>query len=41
MDIVCAFLAVLEAVKIRMIMIFQNRMFGDILIRPHSAVAPA
>jgi len=35
MDIVCAFLAVLEAVKIRMISIFQNRMFGDILIRPY------
>jgi len=33
MDIVCAFLAVLEAVKIRMIIILQNRMFGDILIR--------
>ena len=40
MDIVCAFLAVLEAVKVRMIMILQNRMFGDILIRPHAA-APA
>jgi segregation and condensation protein A len=36
MDIVCAFLAVLEAVKIRMILIFQNRMFGDILIRPNA-----
>jgi segregation and condensation protein A len=35
MDIVCAFLAVLEAVKIRMILIYQNRMFGDILIRPN------
>jgi segregation and condensation protein A len=34
MDIVCAFLALLEAVKIRMVTIFQNRMFGDILIRP-------
>ncbi|MDR2094434.1 MAG: segregation/condensation protein A [Treponema sp.] len=34
MDIVCAFLAVLEAVKFRMILIFQNRMFGDILIKP-------
>jgi segregation and condensation protein A len=34
MDIVCAFLAVLEAVKVRMIVIFQNRMFGDILIKP-------
>ncbi|MDR3333972.1 MAG: segregation/condensation protein A [Treponema sp.] len=35
MDIVCAFLAILEAVKSRMIVILQNRMFGDILIRPH------
>jgi segregation and condensation protein A len=40
MDIVCAFLALLEAVKIRMIMIFQNRMFGDILIRPQGVLAP-
>jgi len=34
MDFVCAFLAVLEAVKMRMIIFFQNRMFGDIMIRP-------
>jgi len=34
MDIICAFLALLEAVKIRMIMIYQNRMFGDIKILP-------
>ncbi|MDR2901265.1 MAG: segregation/condensation protein A [Treponema sp.] len=34
LDIVCAFLAVLEAVKFRMITIYQNRMFGDIMIRP-------
>jgi segregation and condensation protein A len=34
MDMVCAFLAVLEAAKIRMILIFQNRMFGDIMLRP-------
>jgi segregation and condensation protein A len=33
MDIVCAFLAVLEAVKNRLIRIYQNRMFGDIMIR--------
>jgi len=30
-------LALLEAVKMRMIAIFQNRMFGDILIRPNTA----
>jgi segregation and condensation protein A len=34
MDVVCAFLALLEAVKLRMITVYQNRMFGDILIRP-------
>jgi len=37
MDIVCAFLAVLEAVKVRMAVVFQNRMFGDIIIRPARA----
>jgi segregation and condensation protein A len=36
LDIVCAFLAILEAVKLRMAMIFQNRMFGDIIIRPYT-----
>ncbi|MDR2370398.1 MAG: segregation/condensation protein A [Treponema sp.] len=39
MDIVCAFLAILEAVKIRMAVVFQNRMFGDILIKPSGAAA--
>ncbi|WP_010258453.1 segregation and condensation protein A [Treponema primitia] len=34
MDIVCAFLALLEAVKLKKVVVFQNRMFGDILIRP-------
>ncbi|MCL2179931.1 MAG: segregation/condensation protein A [Treponema sp.] len=33
MEIVCAFLAVLEAAKMRLIVLFQNRLFGDILIR--------
>jgi len=33
LEIVCAFLAVLEAAKMRVIVIFQNRLFGDILIR--------
>ena len=36
MDIVCAFLAVLEATKIHAIIILQNRVFGNILIRPYS-----
>jgi len=33
-DIVCAFLAILEAMKVRMIVVYQNRMFGEILIKP-------
>ncbi|MDR2841837.1 MAG: segregation/condensation protein A [Spirochaetaceae bacterium] len=33
LDVVCAFLAILEAVKLRIITIFQNRMWGDIQIR--------
>lgn len=32
MDIVCAFMAILEAVKFRMIRIMQNKLFGDIKI---------
>jgi segregation and condensation protein A len=31
-DIICAFLAILEAVKARMIRIYQNTLFGDIRI---------
>jgi len=34
LDIICAFLALLDAVKIRLVMVFQHKMFGDILIRP-------
>ncbi|MDR2481654.1 MAG: segregation/condensation protein A [Spirochaetaceae bacterium] len=37
MDVVCAFLAILEAVKLRLITIYQNKMFGDILIRGYQA----
>ena len=36
MDVICAFLAVLESVKTRRIGIFQNRLFGDIRIRKRS-----
>lgn len=32
MDIVCAFMAILEAVKFKMITILQNKLFGDIKI---------
>jgi len=34
LDIVCSFLAVLEAAKMRLIVLYQNRLFGDILIKP-------
>ena len=30
MDVICAFMAILEAVKFKMITIFQNKLFGDI-----------
>ncbi len=40
MDIVCAFMAILEAVKFRMACIWQNRMFGDIKIKPWEKVSP-
>ncbi|RKX88118.1 MAG: segregation/condensation protein A, partial [Spirochaetes bacterium] len=36
MDIVCAFLAVLESVKLKKIIILQNKLFGDIRIRGRS-----
>ena len=38
MDIVCAFLAILEAVKIHTIIILQNRIFGNIIIKPFAGV---
>ena len=37
-DFVCAFLALLEVVKQGMVLVFQNRMFGDISIRPNGKV---
>jgi segregation and condensation protein A len=37
MELICSFLAVLEMVKARVIQIFQNRLFGDILIRARTA----
>ena len=40
MDVVCAFLAVLEAVKSLKIGIYQNRLFGDIRIRRTPAAKP-
>ena len=32
MDIICAFIAILEAVKFKMATIYQSRLFGDIKI---------
>jgi segregation and condensation protein A len=40
MDVVCAFMALLEAVKSKIASVFQNRMFGDIKICAFSAVSP-
>jgi segregation and condensation protein A len=37
MELICSFLAVLEMVKSRVIQVFQNRLFGDILIRARTA----
>ena len=39
MEIVCAFLAVLEAVKQKTVKLYQNRMFGDIRLKAHGATA--
>ena len=39
MDVVCAFLALLESVKQKRILILQNKLFGDILIRPREEEA--
>jgi len=36
MDIICAFLAILESVKARNIVILQNKLFGDIKIKSRS-----
>ncbi|PIE98600.1 MAG: segregation/condensation protein A [Treponema sp.] len=45
LDIVCAFMAILEAVKIKMASVWQHSMFGDIKIKPweeiqHSVIEP-
>lgn len=40
LEVVCAFFAVLELVKERRIVVFQNRLFGDIRIRARSAPPP-
>ena len=37
LDVICAFMAILEAVKFKMAAIYQNRMFGDIKICKYKA----
>ena len=37
LDVICAFMAILEAVKFKMASIYQNRMFGDIKICRYEA----
>lgn len=39
LDVICAFMAILEAVKLKMAEIYQNRMFGDIKIRKKTKAA--
>ena len=36
MDIICAFMAILEAVKYKMASIYQSKLFGDIKIRKYN-----
>lgn len=38
MDVICAFLALLEAVKYHMVFIVQHRLFGDIVIKKREEV---
>jgi segregation and condensation protein A len=33
MEIICAFLAILDSIKMRIVLVFQNRLFGDIKLR--------
>ena len=37
MDVICAFMAILEAVKFRMATIYQSKLFGDIKICKYNA----
>ena len=39
MDVICAFMAILEAVKFKMATIFQSRLFGDIKICKYQEAA--
>jgi segregation and condensation protein A len=37
MEVICAFLAVLELVKAAVIVVYQNKVFGDILLKAKEA----
>lgn len=37
MDAICAFLAILEAVKLKMITVYQHKLFGDIYVMRHQS----
>ncbi len=39
MEVICSFLAVLELVKSAVILVYQNKLFGDILIKEREAKA--
>jgi segregation and condensation protein A len=39
MEVICSFLAVLELVKSALILVYQNKLFGDILIKEREAKA--
>jgi len=39
MEVICSFLAVLELVKSTVILVYQNKLFGDILIKEREAKA--
>ena len=41
MEFVCAFMAILDSVKSKVITVYQNRMFGDIRIRKYSGTDAA
>ena len=40
LDVVCAFMAVLEAVKLKMVSVWQHSMFGDIKLKAYEEEKP-
>ena len=39
MEVICSFLAVLELVKSAVILVYQNKLFGDIMIKEREVKA--